>query len=151
MINNFQKTNAAWSDFQLKDYVFTELSFNIHSQNFNNSNAEPANLLFDTKTRLFEDDEQVDRGELTLSIGINIEEAQQGKATFDMTAVMSGFFTTSEKIPRATMEQKLKNEGIVALFPFLRSAIAELGRMTNERRLPTLILPLVNVSAFIDD
>ena len=69
----------------------------------------------------------------------------------DFLKMMSGFFTTSEKIPRATMEQKLKNEGIVALFPFLRSAIAELGRMTNERRLPTLILPLVNVSAFIDD
>lgn len=68
-----------------------------------------------------------------------------------MTAVMSGLFQTSTKIPRAKMERLLKNDGLNAMFPFMQAAIAELGRMTNEKRLPTLILPLVNVSAFVDD
>lgn len=49
------------------------------------------------------------------------------------------------------MERLLKNDGLNAMFPFMQAAIAELGRMTNEKRLPTLILPLVNVSAFVDD
>ena len=150
-MNNSQEKNKGWTDFQLKDYVFTELSFNIHSKNFSDSKEEPANLLFDTKTRLFENDDKVDSGEVTLSIRINVDEARKGKAAFDMTAIMSGLFATSEKIPRAEMERKLKSDGLTAMFPFLRSAIAELGRMTNEKRLPTLILPLVDVSAFVDD
>lgn len=145
------KTNENWKDFQLKDYVFNELSFNIHSQNFSYSKDESANVIFDTKTRLFDDTDQVDKGEITLSVSINIEEARKGNAAFDMTAVMSGLFQTSTKIPRAKMERLLKNDGLNAMFPFMRAAIAELGRMTNEKRLPTLILPLVKVSAFVDD
>ena len=49
------------------------------------------------------------------------------------------------------MERLLKNDGLNAMFPFMRVAIAELGKMANEKRLPTLILPSLNVSAFVDD
>ena len=148
-MNEQEDKNLA--DFQMRDYVFTELRFNIYSQNFDENEEEPANLYFDVKTKLLDNFDKVDRGEVTLSININADEARKGNASFDMTAVMNGLFTTSSKVSRAIMENYLKSDGITALFPFLRSTIAELGRMSNEKRLPTLILPLINVSAFVDN
>lgn len=92
-MNDSTKTNENWKNFQLKDYILNELSFNVHSQNFSNSKDESANLIFDTQTRLFDDTEKVNKGEITFLVNINVEEARKGNAAFDMTAVMIGLFS----------------------------------------------------------
>ena len=128
---------------QLKDYVFTHLSLNIRSENFEQHESIPANMVFDVQPRLLDNTDVVDRGEVTLIVHVNDASAQK-KSPFDITVVMLGLFNTEAKVPKNQMINLLEAEAVKVMFPFLRATIAELGRMSNERRLPMLILPVMD-------
>ena len=137
-----------WSNFQFRDYVFTELKFSIHKDWWKNIQFEeaPARIAFDVKINI-EEEETVDRGEIELICGINDDDNSQNDTPFEIKTVMLGRFYIENKIDKKTMEQFLRINGVAAMFPFLRSAIADLSRIGNIE--PTMLLPLMNVNTMI--
>lgn len=100
---------------------------------------------------------------LNLQVKINVqEEKQQGQVTivakffekaksdypFILELSITGFFGVSNSDKIESLHKCLKLNGTTALFPFLRSTVADITRAANVQ---PLVMPLINIHKLIED
>ena len=139
----------------MEQYFFKELSFywnDEYDQSLGDETPIPVNIRFEMSSGVTAEEdgpgevETVDRGGVELACIINAEECNN--APFSVYAVMRGLFRTKEKVSKERMRRYLEINGVAAMFPFLRSAIADLTKASN---IPPIILPMTNIHALVVD
>jgi len=75
------------------------------------------------------------------------ENAEKQNYPFSLEVSITGFFSTQEKLSNNELYKLLEVNGSAVLFPFLRSAIADITKTAN---VDTLIMPLININALIE-
>ncbi|MGD0621066.1 MAG: protein-export chaperone SecB [Thermacetogeniaceae bacterium] len=73
------------------------------------------------------------------------ENAKENNYPFSLQIGITGFFSTQDKISEENFKKFLEINGTTALFPFLRSVIADITRVANLE--PPLLMPLINIHA----
>lgn len=138
--------------FQFVRYVFNELSFVLNTDVMQSETGDlentshPISLWFQVNIGLPVNERPTDKGRVILSCFIDPDE--EHVAMFTLKAVMVGYFRTEQPIAEAAMRKFLEINGVTAMFPFLRSAIADLTRSSG---IDPLILPMVNVPKLIKE
>ena len=130
------------AEFQFNGYAFTELQF-LLKENIGVKSVKPLNLAFEVELILDENSEKVDVGQIELTCSIDNNKSDYD-SPFHIKVVMQGFFSTRTKVSSEKMAQFLKVNGLAAMLPFLRSAAADLSKISNATN--TLILPMMNLS-----
>ncbi len=146
-----KKVGKYLAEIQLKQYAFTKLELNMHEEWNDQISEEKIPLRVQFKVGigfLDEESELVNDGGIELSCMVNNDEEVKETTPFEILAVMRGEFHAEISQSREALSSLLSINGVAILFPFLRSAIADLSRIGN---FPPLLLPIINVHAMMDD
>ena len=134
------------AQFQFDGYAFTDLKFSF-VENFKFSTEEdmqPLTVGFDVELNFDEGADNVNDGRIKLTCSVRSRRKDADSSSFNIDVVMLGFFSTQSKVPPDVMKKFLKVNGVTAMFPFLRSAIADISRISNVTE--PVILPLMKIS-----
>lgn len=130
------------SVFVFESYKVNNIDFSINEK-FNN--PEPLEIEFSVEVEVGLH-ESLPKGKVTL-ISKLFQDAEINDYPFSLTVSLSGYFAIED--PTMSKEQ-LYNfcelNGTAALFPFLRSIIADITKVANTE---PLILPLINIHNLI--
>jgi preprotein translocase subunit SecB len=90
--------------------------------------------------------EDLHRGKVTLNSRV-FENAEQSNYPFSLEVSLTGYFSTTEIMTREELGRFCEINGTAALFPFLRSAIADVTKAANFQ---PLLLPLMNIHNLVE-
>lgn len=132
------------STFQFEDYKVNSISFK-RNEAFTYDNPIEVDFKFDSKVAV---DNMNKTTVVTLDVTVCNPERFE-KYPFTLFISLSGLFRYNgeEDIENQEYISKFKLYGITALFPFLRSMVADITRLTNN---VPVILPLINVYNYLD-
>jgi len=131
------------SVFIFENYIVNKIDFDLNSD-FNYSKSIDLDFSIDINIALAESPLA---GKVTLNTHV-FNKAHQEDYPFSLFVSLTGSFSVTDE--SMTKEQFIKFcqlNGAAALFPFLRSIIADITKVAN---FPSLILPLINVHNLID-
>lgn len=138
--------NQHLAEFQFKDYAITNIRFQVHDNDCQPSENVPLRVRLGVRIALPKDEDMVEAGGVELSCFINDDEQSKTDTFFEMEVVMRGEFISNERLSCAEMRRYLQINGVAAMFPFLRAAVANISTSSN---IPTVVLPMINVSSFM--
>ena len=96
--------------------------------------TKPLKLAFEVEL-ILEKSECVDAGQIKLTCSVD-DSGGEYDSPFNIKVVMRGLFSTRAKVSSEKMEQVLKVNGLAAMLPFLRSAVADLSKISNTTNTP---------------
>jgi len=131
------------SSFQFKDYKINEFTFR-RNDDFTYDEKVDVNFKFDSEAKVDSDNKTA-----IVSLDITVCNPDEfEKYPFTMFVSISGLFEyeSDEPIDSQTFLDKCKLYGTTALFPFVRSAVSDITRISN---VPPMILPLINVYSYL--
>lgn len=134
------------SAFQFIDYKVNSINFKRNTE-FTYEGSMEIQFKFDASLNLDIEQQSVC---VTLDI-IVCDPSLFDTSPFTLNVSISGYFNyeVEEEIEDyQKFEEQCKLFGITALFPYLRSIISEITRLSN---LPTLVLPLINVYNYLEN
>jgi preprotein translocase subunit SecB len=132
------------SVFTFENYIVNKLDFKLNS---NFSYSKPVDIDFSVDINVTLADSPL-TGRVTLDANV-FNDALKENYPFELFVSMTGSFSVTDD--SMTKEQFLKFcglNGTAALFPFLRTIIADVTKAAN---IEPLILPLINVQNLIDN
>lgn len=131
------------SVFQFNDYKvdFMDYKFN---PNFNFD--KPLDIDFSLKVDVSATDDYT-KGKVSILCNV-FKDAVSNNYPFSLNICVTGFFSSTDKINQKEMEKFCTINGTAALFPLLRSIVADVTKTAN---VETLILPLINVPKLMED
>lgn len=130
------------SMFRFDNYKVDGISYNLNPKF---KHQEPVDLNFSLQVCV-----EFDTAPLKGEVGIRaviFENAQENNYPFSLEVVLTGFFSTENDMAPEKFHDFCKVNGVTALFPFLRSIIADITRVANQE---PLILPLINIRNLIE-
>ena len=129
------------ASFQFKDYHIDKIIFdnNIAPVNADDDNDSGLNVQFKLEVAL--DDTDM-KARVLLNVNI-ISQSKKDEARPILSIRIAGFFEQDGSLSPEEFRSRCEMNGAATLFPFLRSAVADVTRITNMG--PALILPLINV------
>lgn len=131
------------SVFVFENYIVNKIDFKLNS-NFSRS---PVDLDFSVNINVALADSLI-KGKVTLDVNI-FDEASKENYPFALFVSMTGSFSViDDSMTREQFSTFCELNGTAALFPFLRTIIADITKAAN---LPPLILPLINVQNMVDN
>ena len=136
--------NEIKSSFCFDSYRIDLIKFDINSEYIDSDSEVELDIELDVilKERFKER-----QGIVTLVAKI-FKDAKMRNYPFELNLSISGLFMIEdEKMPLEEFVKFLKVNGTTAMFPFLRSAIADVTRIAN---VDTLVLPLININNLIE-
>lgn len=131
------------SNFYFDNYIIKEINLEFN-QKFNSE--DPVDLDFDLNIYTDINSEQKE-GWTELDILI-WDKAEENNYPFTLKLKIVGFFSADSTMEEEEFSIMCKYNGASILFPFLRSAAADVTKAAN---ITSLTLPLINVKKFIDD
>lgn len=135
--------NDIMSNFYFDNYIIKKINLDFN-QNF--KSEDPVNLEFDLDINTsIEQQEHTGWTQLDILIW---DQAEKNNYPFTLSMQILGFFSADEDMEADDFLTMCKYNGASILFPFLRSAIADVTKSAN---ITPLTLPLINVKKFIDD
>jgi len=135
--------NDIMSNFYFDNYIIKKINLDFN-QNF--KSEDPVNLEFDLDINTsIEQQEHTGWTQLDILIW---DQAEKNNYPFTLSMQILGFFSADEDMEADDFLKMCKYNGASILFPFLRSAIADVTKSAN---ITPLTLPLINVKKFIDD
>ena len=90
--------------------------------------------------------EDLRHGKVTLNSKV-FENAGEKNYPFSLDVSLTGYFTTQGAMTREELTRFVEINGTAALFPFLRSTVADVTKTAN---IQPLILPLINIHNLIE-
>jgi len=131
------------SNFYFENYLIDKINLKVNEE-FNNKGEINLDFDIDSQTEI-NMVEKTSQKILTVTIWDN---AQKNNYPFSLEISIIGFFSADDKIDEEEFKTLCKYNSASILFPFLRSAIADITRVSNVK---PLTFPLINVLNFIDD
>lgn len=130
------------ASFQFKDYHIDKIIFdnNIAPVNADDDNDSGLNIQFELEVAL--DDTDM-KARVLLNANIFSRSKKDGDQPPILSTRIAGFFEQDGSLSPEEFRARCEMNGAATLFPFLRSAVADVTRITNMG--PVLILPLINV------
>lgn len=128
---------------QFRDYKFNKLQYE-YNPNFDYEFDEKKEPTIENKVEV-----SIEYLDNNLILIINLEAGNNDSpdSPFTIVAEIHGFFTYSELNDKEeNISKEIIIEGITTLYPYLRSAVANLTNLTND--LPTYNLPLIDKHVF---
>lgn len=131
------------SVFRFEDYKINSIEF---KRNDRFQYQDPLDIKFGLGVGISLENERV-AGRVTIDLNV-FENAEEINYPFSLKISISGYFSTDDecKMPRDKFEEYCKINGTAAMFPFLRSAVADITKAAN---MEPLVLPLVNIHNLI--
>ncbi len=126
-------------NFQFDAYKVDYIKFK-YNPNF--ASKEPITVNFNVKTEIGINDE-LSKGKVSIQTMI-FENAEENVYPFSLSVGISGFYSLKESVTQEELTNFCQINGTAALFPFLRSVIADITRIAN---VEPLIMPLLNIHA----
>lgn len=126
------------SSFRFDDYKIEYISFNLNKE-FKNENENESEVDFGLQVGVNISD---DNKQAEVSLKLDIYNKDSKEAPFKLTASITGWFSTDDDIDVDKYIQFCKVNATAILFPYLRSAVTDITKISNVQ---PLVLPLVNV------
>ena len=123
-------------------YIINYINFEFN-QSFDQENVE---LEVDTKVDTSIDSE-INKGITSIEMRL-WEEAEEKNKPFSLRIKITGYFSSEAEVESEDFAHLCKYNGSAILFPFLRSAIADLTKTAN---VPPLVLPLINIKNLVEE
>ena len=135
--------NDITSNFYFDNYIIKKIDLDFN-QDF--ESEDPVNLEFDLDINTsIEQQEHTGWTQLDILIW---DQAEKNNYPFTLSMQIRSGWRASFRKGNSDHERVCKYNGASILFPFLRSAIADVTKSAN---ITPLTLPLINVKKFIDD
>lgn len=135
---------AILSKFQFEDYRVETIDFQLNPE-FEYKEQLSLNFKLDAVFALSTD---LSRAKVKLTANI-FENAIENNYPFSLNVTVVGYFITDEKMTEEQLSKFAELNGATALFPFLRSIVADVTRTANVEA--PLVLPLINVHALLKE
>ncbi|MFD2368519.1 protein-export chaperone SecB [Brevibacillus sp. GCM10020057] len=129
------------SSFIFENYILNSINFEANP-NFKFENPLEINFRVNVEVAI---NEENNVGIVTLHCKV-FEDSLEKNYPFSLYVSLKGFFRSKESISNELFYEFCRVNGTTALFPFLRSAIADITKASN---FEPLVLPLVNINNLI--
>lgn len=129
------------SNFQFLDYKVDYIKFELNNS-YRSEKQLKMDLKLETVIGITEDSTS---GKVTLKTDI-FQKAKEKNYPFSLEVSLTGFFEVTEKISETQFKEFLELNGTATMFPFLRSVISDITRISN---IEPLILPLINIHSLV--
>jgi len=131
------------SSFIFENYIVNKIDFKLNS----NFKYSPVDLDFSVNINVTLA-ESLLKGKVTLDVNI-FDEALKENYPFALFVSITGSFSVpDDSMTREQFSRFCELNGTAALFPFLRTIIADITKAAN---LPPLMLPLINVQNLVEN
>lgn len=84
----------------------------------------------------------------TVTIHASFFDSKKDNYPFALELAITGWFRIHNYSDPATLHKRIKINGTTALFPFLRSTVADITKTANVQ---PLIMPLINIHAMLEE
>ncbi len=125
------------SEFQFKDYKVNYIKFDLN-ESFSDRDEIEMEFKLNTEISI---SKEINEGKVTL-ISTVFDSAEENNFPFFLKVSLSGFFRSEEEISKESFIKFLEMSGTATLFPFLRSVITDITRISN---IKPLVIPLINI------
>ncbi|ACV60979.1 hypothetical protein Dtox_0015 [Desulfofarcimen acetoxidans DSM 771] len=129
--------NQLVSVFKFIDYKVDYINFKLNS---GFTFEEPIDIDFDLRVEMAFNSEKP-KGKITIN-AIVFDNAEENRFPFFLDIAVTGLFAGEDGMPIEEFRKYCETSGTAAMFPFLRSAIADITRTAN---IESLILPIINI------
>lgn len=133
------------SVFQFDSYQVEKIVFNLNPDFDGSKIGERIPLSHSIEVVLSITDD-LRHGKVTLNSRV-FENAGEKNFPFSLDVSLTGYFTTQGVMTKDDLTRFVEINGTAALFPFLRSAVADVTKTAN---IQPLMLPLVNIHNLIE-
>lgn len=125
------------SELQFKDYKVNYIKFDLN-ESFSDRDEIEIEFKLNTEISI---SKEINEGKVTL-ISTVFDSAEENNFPFFLEVSLSGFFRAEEEISKENFIKFLEMSGTATLFPFLRSVITDITRISNVK---PLVIPLINI------
>lgn len=133
--------NDVMSGFKFLGYVVDKIDFKLNSDYDKKEARLDFNLECNIKT-----DKELKKGSVNLVLKF-LKNSENIGTFFDLEISLTGFFESLD-MEEEGFKKMLNLNGVALLFPFLRSAIADITKTAN---IPPLLLPVINVHKMLEN
>lgn len=129
--------------FQFYDYRINSINFSVNPD-FSSTNGIDIDMTLEVETKVYE---KASTG--SVAIVAKFFSSETDNYPFKLDLVVEGFFGIKSEaaLDSEILHKRIRLNGTTALFPFLRSAVADITKAAN---VPPLIIPLVNIHKLLE-